>query len=169
MATLQDEVHELRLAVAALRAEIAQLRERPPVQVLVDESSAAAIEPAALTLLLPLARAAQQAGVPADGVLSLDLGADTAQTEIVLTTRSEAPPAPPELAPTNPSATAPASLVETAPASPAETAPASPAETALPEAPLLDPRLARVAEALDDLLTDEVTEEPVGAGQRESA
>ena len=161
MATLQDEVHELRLAVAALRAEIAQLRERPPVQVLVDESSAAAIEPAALTLLLPLARAAQQAGVPADGVLSLDLGADTAQTEIVLTTRSEAPPAPPELAPTNPSATAPASLVETAPA--------SPAETALPEAPLLDPRLARVAEALDDLLTDEVTEEPVGAGQRESA
>ena len=153
MAVLQDEVHELRLAVAALRAEIAQLHERPSVQVLVDEPSAAVIEPAAVTLLLPLARAAQQAGVPADGVLSLDLGADTAETEIVLTTRSEAPPAPPELAPTNPAATGPTSLVE----------------TALPEAPLLDPRLARVAEALDDLLTDEVTEQPVGAGQRETA
>jgi hypothetical protein len=144
MAALQDEVHELRLAVAALRAEITQLHERPPVQVVLAEP-AAAIDPAAVTLLLPLARAAQQAGVPADGVLLLDVGHDTAETEIVLTTRSEAPPAP------------------AAPSSPV------PSEPGLPEAPLLDPRLARVAEALDDLLTDEPSEQPVGAGQRETA
>ena len=161
MATLQDEVHELRLAVAALRAEIAQLHERPSVQVLVDEPMAASIEPAAVTLLLPLARAAQRAGIPTDRILSLDLGPDTAATEIVLTTRSEAPPALPELAL--------ASGVESAPASQADTAPASAGETALPEAPLLDPRLARVAEALDDLLADQPSEQPVGAGQRETA
>jgi hypothetical protein len=140
VAALQDEVHELRLAVAALRAEITQLHERPPVQVVVADATAAAIEPAALTLLLPLARAAQQAGLPADGVLSLDLGHDTAETEIVLTTRSEAPPAV-----------------------------SAPSTSGLPEAPLLDPRLARVAGALDDLLEDETTDERVGAGQRETA
>ncbi len=138
IAALQDEVHELRLAVAALRAEIAELHERPPVQVvLAAEPAATAIEQAAVTVVLPLARAAQLAGVPADGVVSLDLGPDTAETEIVLT------PAP-----------AAASVA---------------AEPALPEAPLLDPKLARVAEALDDLLEDETADDRVGAGQRETA
>ena len=131
-------MHELRLAVAALRAEIADLHARPPVQVVVAaEPSGTAIEPAAVTLVLPLARAAQQAGIPADGVVSLDLGPDTAETEIVLT------PAP-----------AAATLA---------------AEPTLPEAPLLDPRLARVAEALDDLLDDESIDERVAAGQRDTA
>jgi hypothetical protein len=147
VAALQDEVHELRLAVAALRAEVTQLQERPPVQVVLGEP-AAAIETVAMTLLLPLARAAQQAGLPADGVLSLDLGHDTAETEIVLTARSEAPPA--------------VSL-------PSTPGPATLSTPGLPEEPLLDPRLARVAEALDDLLTDEATDDRVGAGQRETA
>jgi hypothetical protein len=131
-------VHELRLAVAALRAELADLHARPPVQVVVAaEPAAPEIEPGAVTLVLPLARAAQAAGIPADGVVSLDLGPDTAETEIVLT--------------------------------PTPAAASHPAEPGLPEAPLLDPRLARVAEALDDLLDDETTDERVGAGQRETA
>ena len=124
-------MHELRLAVAALRAEVAALREVP---------AAAAAEPAALTLLLPLARVALAAGVPAGAVLPVDLGPDTAATEIVL---------PQPVGARLPEGTL--------------------TQGTLPEAPLLDPRLARVADALDQLLGDPVDERPVAAAQRESA
>jgi hypothetical protein len=138
-------MHELRLAVAALRAEVAMLHARQPAQVAVPEPVVDLRAPAAVTLVLPLARAAASAGVPADGVVSLDLGADTAPTEIVLPTT--AAPAP--------IVTAHESL--------------APRVAVLPEAPLLDPRLARVAEALDDLLGDQGAQQPVGASQRETA
>jgi len=123
------------------------LHERPPVEVAAPLESVDLRGPAAVTLILPLARAAALAGVPADGVVSLDLGADTAPTEIVL------PPA-------------------AAPAPVAAHQSVAPRVAVLPEAPLLDPRLARVADALDDLLGDDGTgqaEQPVGAGQRETA
>ena len=45
----------------------------------------------------------------------------------------------------------------------------APRVAVLPEAPLLDPRLARVADALDDLLGDHGAQQPVGASQRETA
>jgi len=111
LSALQSEVHELRLAVAALRAEVVALRALPAA--LPDTAPLAESDPPSVTLLLPLAWAALKAGVPADGVLPVDLGPDTVDTEIVL-------------------------------------APA--AEISLPEAPLLDPRLARAAEALDELM-----------------
>lgn len=61
------------------------LHERPPVQVAAAPEPVVDLRgPAAVTLVLPLARAAALAGVPADGVVSLDLGTDTAPTEIVL-------------------------------------------------------------------------------------
>jgi hypothetical protein len=155
---LQHEVHELRLAVAALRAEVAMLHERAPAQAAAAPESVVDLRgPAAVTLVLPLARAAALAGVPADGVVSLDLGTDTAPTEIVLPTT--AAPAP--------IVTAHESL--------------APRVAVLPEAPLLDPRLARVADVLDDLLGDdsatvgaeggatEGAKQPVGAAQRETA
>jgi len=104
-------VHELRLAVAALQAEFAELRALPAA--LPETAPFAESEVPSVTLLLPLAWAALRAGVPADGVLPVDLGPDTADTEIVL---------------------------------------AAAAEISLPEAPLLDPRLARAAEALDELM-----------------
>lgn len=120
-------MHELRLAVAALRAEVVELRELPPVL----PETAPFAEPAlpSVTLLLPLAWAALQAGVPADGILPVDLGPDTADTEIVL-------------------------------------APA--AEISLPEAPLLDPRLARAAEELDELM-DRPDRSAAAEPQRETA
>jgi hypothetical protein len=157
-------VHELRLAVAALRAEVTRLHERLPAapEPVVDLRG-----PAAVTLVLPLARAAALAGVPADGVVFLDLGTDTAPTEIVLTpavfpaAARAATPAPAE---------APAAAVAEAPAAAvAAHESVAPRVTVLPEAPLLDPRLARVAEALDDLLGDDAAEQPVGVGQRETA
>jgi hypothetical protein len=139
-------VHELRLAVAALRAEVAMLHERPPVPVAAAPEPVVDLRgPAAVTLVLPLARAAALAGVPADGVASLYLWTDTAPTEIVL---------PPAEAP--------------APVSAAHQS-VAPRVAVLPEAPLLDPRLARVAEALDDLLGEDGAAQPVGASQRESA
>src|SRR5215210_3395560 len=46
---LQHEVHELRLAVAALRAEVAMLHERPPVQVASPVESVDLRGPAAVT------------------------------------------------------------------------------------------------------------------------
>jgi hypothetical protein len=139
-------VHELRLAVAALRAEVAMLHERPPVQVAADPEPAVDRRgPAPFTLVLPLARAAALAGVPADGVVTLDLGADTAPTEIVL-----------------PAAASPAPIA-------AAHESVAPQVAVLPEAPLLDPRLARVAEALDDLLGEDGAQQPVGAAQRETA
>jgi hypothetical protein len=156
-------VHELRLAVAALRAEVTRLHERLPAapEPVVDLRG-----PAAVTLVLPLARAAALAGVPADGVVSLDIGTDTAPTEIVLTpavfpaaSRTAAP------APVAASAVAPAAAVVAHES-------VAPHVSMLPEAPLLDPRLARVAEAFDDLLGDEAAvqaEQAVGAGQRETA
>ncbi len=120
------------------------LHERPPVQVAAAPEPVVDLRgPAAVTLVLPLARAAALAGVPADGVVSLDLGTDTAPTEIVL---------PPAAAPA-PVAAAHQSV--------------APRVAVLPEAPLLDPRLARVAEALDDLLGDDGAQQPVGASQRE--
>jgi hypothetical protein len=146
-------MHELRLAVAALRAEVAMLHARQPAQVAVPEPVVDLRGPAAVTLVLPLARAAASAGVPADGVVSLDLGADTAPTEIVL---------PPVASPAPVTAPAPAP-VATAHQS------VAPRVAVLPEAPLLDPRLARVAEALDDLLGDQGAQQPVGASQRETA
>lgn len=138
-------MHELRLAVAALQAEVALLHARVPVPVAAAPDLVDLRGPAAVTLVLPLARAAALAGVPADGIVSLDLGTDTAPTEIVLT--PAATPAP--------IAAAHESV--------------APRVTVLPEAPLLDPRLARVAEALDDLLADEDAQQPVGASQRETA
>jgi len=143
-------VHELRLAVAALRAEVAELHERMTAPAAADP----VVDlrgPAAVTLVMPLARAAALAGVPADGVVSLDLGTDTAATEIVLT-----PVAAPMSTPTP---------VPTPVAAAAAHESVAPRVTVLPEAPLLDPRLARVAEALDELLGDEAAEQPVGAGQ----
>jgi hypothetical protein len=141
-------VHELRLAVAALRAEVTRLHERLPAEPgAVPEPVVDLRGPAAVTLVLPLARAAALAGVPADGVVSLDLGADTAATEIVLTPAKF------------PAAARTAAAHESV----------APLVTMLPEAPLLDPRQARVAEALDDLLGDDAAELPVGAGQRETA
>ena len=124
--------------------------------------------PTAVTLVLPLARAAALAGVPADGVVSLDLGTDTAATEIVLTpakfpaaarTAAPAPVEAPAAAVTAHESVAPVAAHESV----------APHVTVLPEAPLLDPRLARVAEAMDDLLGDDGAEQPVGAGQRETA
>jgi hypothetical protein len=121
------------------------LHERPPVQVAAAPDPVVDLRgPAAVTLVLPLARAAALAGLPADGVVSLDLGTDTAPTEIVL---------PPAATP------APAVAHQSV----------APRVAVLPEAPLLDPRLARVAEALDDLLGDDGAAQPVGASQRESA
>ena len=153
-AALQDEVHELRLAIAALRAEVTQLHQRLPAAPAAEPEPVVDLRgPAAVTLVLPLARAAALAGVPADGVVSLDLGPDTAATEIVLT-------------PTVfPAAAAPAAAAVAVAAHES----VAPRVTVLPEAPLLDPRLARVAEALDDLLGDEGAEQPVGAGQRDTA
>jgi hypothetical protein len=151
--SLQHEVHELRLAVAALRAEVADLHERQNLAVpAAADLVADARGPAAHTLVLPLAEAAALAGVRADGVVSLDLGADTAVTEIVL--NPVAAPTPAVAAPV-PAAAAHESV--------------APRLTVLPEAPLLDPRLARVAEALDELLGDEAAPQPVGASQRETA
>ena len=150
-AALHDEVHELRLAIAALRAEVTQLHQRlPAAPVAAPEPAVDLTGPVPVTLVLPLARAAALAGVPADGVVSLDLGTDTAPTEIVLTPARF------------PAAARTAAAHESV----------APHVTVLPEAPLLDPRLARVAEALDDLLGDDATdgaEQPVGAGQRETA
>jgi hypothetical protein len=81
--------------------------------------------------------------------VSLDLGADTAPTEIVM---------PPAAAPA-PIAAAHESV--------------APRVAVLPEAPLLDPRLDRVADALDDLLGDDTAKDgakqPVGASQRATA
>lgn len=146
-------MHELRLAVAALQAEVVGLRESPAVQIAAAPVAAApttttTIEPVAAepavpelpstTLLLPLAWAALKAGVPVDGVLPVDLGPDTADTEIVL---------------------APAAEI-------------SLPEALLPEAPLLDPRLARVAEAFDELMDSEGRTgdlAAVVASQRETA
>jgi hypothetical protein len=142
-AALQDEVHELRLAVAALRAEVTRLHERLPAAAPVAPEAVVDLRgPVPVTLVLPLARAAALAGVPADGVVSLDLGTDTAATEIMLTP-----------------AKFPAAAHESV----------APRVTMLPEAPLLDPRLARVAEALDEMLGDDGAEQPVAAGQRETA
>ena len=147
-AALQDEVHELRLAIAALRAEVTQLHQRLPAAPAAEPEPVVDLRgPAAVTLVLPLARAAALAGVPADGVVSLDLGPDTAATEIVLTPARF------------PAAARTAAAHESV----------APQVTVLPEAPLLDPRLARVAEAMDDLLGDEGAEQPVAAGQRETA
>jgi hypothetical protein len=77
--------------------------------------------------------------------VSLDLGTDTAPTEIVLT---------PAVFPA-PVAAAHQSV--------------APRVAVLPEAPLLDPRLARVADALDEMLGDDGAPQPVGAAQRETA
>ena len=130
-------MHELRLAVAALRAEVVGLRDGPAAPV--APTIEAAAKGPSLTMLLPLARVALAAGVPAGAVLPVDLGPDTAATEIVL---------PQPAAATSPGVT-------------------------LPEAPMLDPRLARVAEALDQLLGDQTAdrpvERPVTTAQRESA
>ena len=166
-AALHDEVHELRLAIAALRAEVTQLHQRlPAAPVAAPEPAVDLTGPVPVTLVLPLARAAALAGVPADGVVSLDLGTDTAPTEIVLTPAKF--PAAARIA-----APAPAEApVEVPAAAVAAHESVAPHVTVLPEAPLLDPRLARVAEALDDLLGDDGTdgaEQPVGAGQRETA
>jgi hypothetical protein len=127
------------------------LHERQPVQVAVAPEPVVDLRgPAAVTLVLPLARAAALAGVPADGIVSLDLGTDTATTEILLPAASPAPVA-------------------------AAHQSVAPRVAVLPEAPLLDPRLARVAAALDDLLSDDGdqqpvgAEQPVGASQRETA
>ncbi len=122
------------------------LHERTPVPVAAAPEPVVDLRgPAAVTLVLPLARAAALAGVPADGVVSLDLGTDTAPTEIVL----------PQAASPAPIAAAHQSV--------------APRVAVLPEAPLLDPRLDRVAEALDDLLGDDGAQQPVGASQRETA
>ena len=136
VAALQNQVHELRLAVAALQAEVVGLRDRPAAPVLAAPAPAAIEATVAeatakgpsVTLLLPLAWAALEAGVPVDGILPVDLGPDTADTEIVLT---------------------------------------PPAARTLPEAPLLDPRLARVAEALDELMDHE--DRSVAVSERETA
>ena len=136
LAALQHEVHELRLAVAALQAEVVGLRDlrAAPAAAAPAPIEASAVEPStaagpSVTLLLPLAWAALEAGVPADSVLPVDLGPDTADTEIVLT---------------------------------------PPAARTLPEAPLLDPRLARIAAALDELMDND--ERPAAAvSQRETA
>ena len=97
------------------------LHERPTVQVAAAPEPVVDLRgPGAVTLGLPLARAAALAGVPADGIVSLDLGTDTAPTEIVL---------PQEAAP------APAAAHQSV----------APRVAILPEAPLLDPRLAEVA------------------------
>ena len=146
-------MHELRLAIAALRAEVTQLHQRlPAAPVAAPEPAVDLTGPVPVTLVLPLARAAALAGVPADGVVSLDLGTDTAPTEIVL-----APAAAP----------APVAVAHQS---------VAPRVAVLPEAPLLDPRLARVADALDDLLGDDgapqpvgASQQPVGASQRETA
>ena len=129
------------------------LHERPPVQVAAPVESVDLRGPAAVTQILPLARAASLAGVPADGVVSLDLSTDTAPTEIVL---------PPVAAPAPVAAAAHQSV--------------APRVAVLPEAPLLDPRLARVADALDEMLGDDgapqpvgAAQQPVGASQRETA
>ena len=140
LSDLQREVHELRLAVASLRADIARLSEPPvaPVVSSTDELGASDVapEPATVTLWLPLARAALAAGVPADAVIPLDQGPDTAPTEIVLADEESQRPEP--VGP-------------------------------LPEAPLLDPRLARVAAALDEMLGEPAPERETAAAQRESA
>lgn len=140
LAALQHEVHELRLAVAALQAEVVGLRDLRAAPAAAAPApapapiEASAVEPStaagpSVTLLLPLAWAALEAGVPADSVLPVDLGPDTADTEIVLT---------------------------------------PPAARTLPEAPLLDPRLARIAAALDELMDND--ERPAAAvSQRETA
>lgn len=169
-AAIQHEVHELRLAVASLRAEVAELHGRLAVPASAAPDQVVDLrDPAAVTLVLPLARAAAMAGVPADGVVSLDLGPDTAETEIMLT------PAIFPAAAKAPAATeAPAGTKAPAPALAAAAVAVAhqsvaPRVTVLPEAPLLDPRLARVAEAIDDLLGDDGAEHPVGAAQRETA
>jgi hypothetical protein len=84
MAELQAEVEGLRLAVAALRAELREVQ-RVPL------AAAPVMEAPSVTLLLPLAWAALSAGVPADAELPLDLGADTAPTQIDLRDLPEAP------------------------------------------------------------------------------
>jgi hypothetical protein len=153
-------VHELRLAVAALRAEVTRLHARLPAAPAGEPEPVVDLRgPAAVTLVLPLARAAALAGVPADGVVNLDISADTAPTEIVLTpavlpaaTRRAAPAAAMAEVPAAAMAEAPAEVPTAAVAAHESVAPHV---TVLPEAPLLDPRLARVAEALDDLLGDE--------------
>jgi len=132
-------MHELRLAVASLRADIARLSEPPlaPAVPATEELVATAVapEPATVDLWLPIARAAMAAGVPADAVIPLDHGVDTAMSEIVLADEPTVRPEP---------------------------------VVPLPEAPLLDPRLARVAAALDQLLGD-ATPEREPATQRETA
>ena len=119
-------------------------REDAPVApadvVLVDPAflTSAASDQPAVTIVLPLARAARTAGVPAGAVLPVDIGRDTAVTEIVLDGAADGAEVDRAAAP------------------------------ALPEEPLLDPRLARVAEALDDLIADAEPERPVAAS-RETA
>lgn len=162
-------MHELRLAVAALRAEVTRLHERLPAEPAAGPDPVLDLRgPAAVTLVLPLARAAALAGVPADGVVSLDLGTDTAATEIVLTP-AKFPAAARTAAPAPAEAPAAAAVAHESVAPAVAHESVAPLVTVLPEAPLLDPRLARVAEALDDLLGDDGAELPVGAGQRETA
>jgi hypothetical protein len=119
LAELQTEIHGLRIVVSALRAEIRELQQRPVVE------SAPAVELPSVTLLLPLAWAALEAGVAADADLPIDLGPDTAPTEIDL--------------------------------------------RRLPEAALLDPRLAREAEGIERLLADETADVPAPELERETA
>ena len=130
-------------AVAPQPVPVPAPRDEVPVApadvVLVDPAllTSAASDQPGVTIVLPLARAARAAGVPAGDVLPVDTGPDTAATEIVLDGTADRG-ADPAGAPT------------------------------LPEHPLLDPRLARVAEALDDLVEEAEPERPV-AVTRESA
>ena len=106
--------------MSALRAEIRELQQRP-----VAESAPAVEQLPSVTLLLPLAWAALEAGVAAENDLPIDLGPDTAPTEIDL--------------------------------------------RRLPEAALLDPRLAREAEGIERLLADETADVPAPELERETA
>jgi hypothetical protein len=118
-AELQTELQGLRLAVSALRAEVRAL------QLHAVAGIAPPMEHPSVTLLLPLAWAALEAGMPVDAELPIDFGPDTAPTEIDL--------------------------------------------RRLPEAALLDPRLAREAEGLERLLTDETAVAPAAEMERETA
>jgi hypothetical protein len=85
MAQLQAEIEGLRLAVAGLRAELRDAQRRPV------EVAETAVTAPSVTLLLPLAWAALAAGVPAEAELPIDLGPDTAPTQIDLRDLPEAP------------------------------------------------------------------------------
>lgn len=85
MAQLHAEVEGLRLAVAALRAELREAQRQSPTV------AATAVEAPSMTLLLPLAWAALAAGVPVDAELPVNFGPDTAPTQIDLRTLPEAP------------------------------------------------------------------------------